>query len=60
MGVLKWIGCIAVALVVLTAVIGIVALVGAFVTIGGALVFFSGIVLLIAALFKSLWEEVFS
>ena len=60
MGILKWVGCIAAALVVLSVVIGIVGFVAAVMTIGGALVALCGVIFIIAALLKSLWEEVFS
>ena len=60
MGILKWVGCIAAALVVLSVVIGIVGFIAAVMTIGGALVALCGGIFIIAALLKSLWEEVFS
>ncbi len=57
---LKWCGYIVVALLVLSVVIGIVGFVATVMTIGGALVAVCGVIFIIAALLKSLWEEVFS
>lgn len=60
MGVLRWIGCIAAAIIVLAVFAGIAV---SFVVLAGivvAVVVVGGLVYLTAALIKSLWEEVFS
>lgn len=58
MGVLKWIGYLVAAIVVLTVVVGCGLFVAAVVAIGGALLCLMGLVLLIASSIKAFCEEV--
>lgn len=51
--VLKWIGCIAAAILVLSVITGL----GMLAVVGGALICIFGLVVLLATFLKGLWEE---
>lgn len=46
---LKWLGCIAAAILLLSILLGVGAIIGTLVSIGGAVLIFGGMVVLIAA-----------